>query len=333
MLAGLIFATLMGTTVEIHSELSCPEATIRNELLQVGLDSSMDGMHDRVRLKNGAIDEVILELITPDGEALGSRTFSPPFTCDEVARAIALTVAIWESNVHPEYTPVLAERQREAPVAPVQEIAAPTADRPVLTNVDVRQAAPGASRTNEVPDPFAADFEIGAGASLFESPASGSGDAEGIALGIGIVGIHRPRAWPLGLWLSGNIEENRAMSLLLGSAEWRRTRANLGVLRSVRVGGSPFFIDGRGGIAAARLTAKGVGFATNFTANSFDLGVEGGLRLSMRHKAFVPWIDFSIVRWLSSDELLQSDPDSGRRLPDWLFGLTLGMSLGWKTGG
>lgn len=341
MLTGVIFAALMVTNVEIDTESACPgEAMVRAEFLRLGLDSSPGVVGDRVILTEGRNGEVGLELKGPDGTDLGSRTFSPPFQCDELARAVALAVAIWESDIHPEYTPILVAQEPTVPeisvadtpaaIRPQEIVAKPPSSPP---SVDGRSHLVRKSAASRSRDPVIADSEVGVGASIFQAPTATEFASDGIALGMGVIAIKRPRSWPLGLWLSGNVEENRTTSLSLGSGQWRRTRGTAGVTRSRRMGTSSLVLEGRGGISAAWLSAKGMGFAMNYAASTYDLGLEGGLRVSMRHSALLPWIDFSVVRWLSSHELLESNPQGGRPLPVWLLGLTLGVSLGWSSDG
>ncbi|MDZ4695344.1 MAG: hypothetical protein SGI86_09340 [Deltaproteobacteria bacterium] len=324
----MVLVALLATNVELRSDLECPsEAAVNAELLRFGLATSVGKQGDRVDLTRGEHGEVLLALTGEDGAKLGDRTFEPPFECHELASAIALTVAIWESDLHPEYTPILGSREgtdvdTTAPVetSPPRNVV----EEPRISSVrDERRTR----------DASILDSEVGIGASFFQAPTQPAFASSEFAVGIGVIGIHRPPAWPIGIWLSGNLEQNRTTEVALGKGEWQRTRGTLAMTRSFPLARSHLFLDGRAGLSAARLSASGVGFAINFDASSFDLGVELGVRLSLRRSAFVPWLDLGVVRWLSSSVLRQTDPESGQSLPNWLFGMTLGVSLGWAAGG
>jgi hypothetical protein len=324
MLSGVTLTILMVTNVEIHTGLVCPNPEmVSAELLRIGLDSSMGVSGDRATLSEGPMGSLVLELTDSTGVQLGARTFPRPFECAEVARAIALTVAIWESDVHPEFTPELAARQRPIPTEPARETFVPKEIAP-------KAPLPPVGEAPQLRTPLSHEFEVGFGVSVLQAPTALDLDARGLALGIGVIGIHRPRKWPLGLWLSGNVEEKRTTSLLMGSGEWRRTRATAGVLRSMRTGTSTIAVEGRAGVSVAMLSANGVGFATNYSVNTFDAGMEGALRLELRRVALSPWIDLNVVRWLTSYELLHSNPERGQMLPHWLIGLTVGFSFAWQ---
>ena len=67
-----------------------------------------------------------LSLADPSGLAVGERTLPPARTCDEQTKAVAVTLAVWEAQLHPEISLALDRLQPESPPSPIPTVVAAT---------------------------------------------------------------------------------------------------------------------------------------------------------------------------------------------------------------
>src|SRR5262245_50069217 len=103
-----------------------------------------------------ASDKLHVELRDPEGVVIAERTLDGGASCAELARMVAIVIASWESDVHPEFVRRPTEIVRVRSIAPIPEPPIPTAPA-VVASYDVAAGA-----TVGQADTLAAGASIGA---------------------------------------------------------------------------------------------------------------------------------------------------------------------------
>jgi hypothetical protein len=276
-------SVVLAAVVQVEGNTSCPAPEL--VALRLGGLLAPDAVTDhpdRARLQTEG-DELVVVLERADGELLGTRRLPLQSGCDDLAAAAAVSLATWESDVHPEFAPGLAAR------AVMPALGKGALPPPALA-----------------PVPWVVD----AGASL---GLGGSIDGDGYGGGPAVAGSGTIGAWvtPPAARTSLRVElegqSQRQVSLQDGHASWRRWTVGLGLERSffaVTSGAPPFETAGGGRLRwfalarVAALSVHGQGFAVNRSDNSFDAGVTLGVRtVAWRRGRWSSWLDLSGSAW------------------------------------
>jgi hypothetical protein len=240
-----------------------------------------------------------IELVGPDAAVIAERWIDDSGSCAELAELIAVVVASWESDVHPEFARPHAEPM---PIAPSEKATA----RPL----------PQVPRS-------AAFYEVSAGASL-----SWSGSP---ALAAILAAAWVPRGAGPGLHLSATVDSTRTLDLTPGSASgqatWRRWTGSAEL--DWRLPRGAWALDFHGGLGLGWLVANGVGFSQNHSGYSFSPGGAGGVRFSRREtrRASV-WLELAIAYW-PRKQLLYGQPNAEQQSVQQYQGLaSIGLAFG-----
>jgi hypothetical protein len=112
---GLVLALLLAAAVTVESTAACPTAAAVEAHLPP-LATPADGAPDRARV-SGAPGGLTLTLSRADGSAVVERQLEAQGTCDELAGALALMIAVWHAKQHTEL-PRPGTLQAPAPAPP-----------------------------------------------------------------------------------------------------------------------------------------------------------------------------------------------------------------------
>jgi len=244
--------------------------------------------------------DLVVRLEGPDQGVLGTRRFSRTYSCQELVAAVSVTIAGWQSDVHPSFAPDLAL----PPVVPAQDLSAPPAAPPVETATVVARPAPAPPRWE-----LTSGFAVGIGAAL-EGPA---------AVGEATIGMWlTPPAFRTSLRLELEGQTQRQLVLPGGSASWRRVSGGLGLERPLfSAGGS----DARTALrwfALARvgwLGLQGQGFAVNHADNALDVGGSVGVRKPFLRGRWSFWGELVLSAWPIRHDVVGAGAFDKARLP------------------
>jgi len=266
LLAGLV---LLAQMVSVEGTTPCPEparvAERLAEILPTQTAVAADALPDRARLSAEG-DELIIRLESAAGVLLGTRRLPLTAACEDLAAALAVSLAAWESDVHPQFVATLTARPPELVMVPAQP----------------------APFTRWSPELGAA---LGLGAAL-DAPAL-AGDA---VLSGWLVAPDRSFSWRADL----EGQSRRALVLAEGRAIWRRWSLGLGAEGRLFAARNPSRGRRLSWFALARLAwldLRGEGFLQNHATTAFDPGLTTGLRWL--------W-DSPIERWAVGLELAAS---------------------------
>src|SRR4051812_25393231 len=102
--------------IEIHGSGDCPGAAAVERRLGplLGAEAAA-GTSDVATLRRGADGGLAVSLADGAGNPLGDRRFPRAGSCDDQAETVAVTLAIWEAQIHPE---ISLRLDRLSPAAP-----------------------------------------------------------------------------------------------------------------------------------------------------------------------------------------------------------------------
>jgi len=237
------------------------------------------------------------------GRPLGDRRFPRAGSCENQAETVAVTLAIWEAQIHPE---IALRLDRLSPEA----VPAPAAPEPTV----VRRAPEPAPRA-------AAAFSLGASVAG-DWQSSAWAPAGRVELGLGPAGKRwRARFGVLGV-------ARHTIDVEPGQASWWRAVASLGAeLEVVR---TPHFAAVLGAAALGGVASiSGAGFAVNRTSRSVDAGGELRVRAEWRPGRVRPWVGVSLVGWARKQSLELVGTGAAATLPRLEPLAALGADIAW----
>jgi hypothetical protein len=271
--------------IEVHSPGDCPLAADVERRLAPLLDAAA-GLRDVAIIRHPADGTLLVSLADAAGQPIGERRFPRAGACADQAETVAVTLAIWEAQLHPEITLRL---DRLAP--------ATVADTPVLI------ARPAASP----PRPPMA-LSLGVAAAGDWQPGSWA-PAGRIELGLGRDGGR----WRAQLALLGF--GRHVLDVGPGQAVWWRAAVNLGADAAVLRGQRAALTLG-GGALVGVASISGRGFTVDRTSRSVDAGGEVRLRAARARGLVRPWAGLSLAAWLRRQALdLEGVATAGAALP------------------
>jgi hypothetical protein len=273
---------LVALALEIHATGDCPVAADVER--QVGpLLSDGAAARDVATINPGADGSVSLALADANGQPIGARTLPRARSCDDQAKAIAVTLAVLEAELHPQVSLGL---ERLAP-------------EPQLTAVAVARPAP--------PPAPARELAIGV-AAFFDRQAGGWAPGGRLELAIGSDGS-RWRA-RIGAAAVGPHEVDVAP----GQASWWRAFVQVGADVDVVRARRSSFTMGAGALGGL-VSIAGAGFAVDRSTRSFDLGAEARARVTVRAGRTRLWLGAAIEGWGRRQGLDLNGASTGAALP------------------
>jgi hypothetical protein len=267
-------ATLLWLALQIQGAGGCPTAGEVDAQLGPLLPPGFAAISaDQAALVENTDGTLSLSLVRSDGRVVGSRRLPPAATCSEQAATVAVTVAVWEAQIHPEISLRLDSLRGSPATTP-----------PPMVRRAVEPAAPPA-RT----------LAVGVGLLGSWQPGSVAPGARVDAM-LGTVG----RGWRWRLSVAG-VGEHR-LTLPPGYADWWRLYAALGADYALPLGRRWSVALGAAGVLGMA-DASGTGYSSDRTARSLDLGAEVLLRVELRLGAVRPWIGVALLAWLRKQTL------------------------------
>ncbi len=296
--------------MQVQGAGSCPAPGEVEEklapLLPVGFASSSGDLAAVVEEADGTLS---VSLARSDGKTVARRRLPRAATCGEQAQTVAVALAVWEAQIHPEISlrlDCLAASATPGSPAP------PRAAEDDL----VIQRAPAKA----LPRPL----ELGLGAAAVGAWQPGSlapGGRLDALLG------RASGAWRGRLSLVGLATHSE--SLPPGEARWWRLYFALGADYLLPLGRRWDLALGAAGVLGVA-TVEGVGFTTDRTARTADLGVEAMLRVDLRSGGTRPWLGLALVTWLRQQTVDVTGTGGSLVLPRAEPMLALGTDFYWQ---
>lgn len=241
-----------------------------------------------------------------DARVLGERLLPAEGSCDEQAAAVAVLLAAWLSDVHPEYvgalpdappTPVLASPQPETPPAPPAEPPPPLAAPVVPPARD--NAAPAVPQQSERRAPHRS-IELSAAAGGVLSSAS--------PVPFGTLGLHYlPQSNGLGAALAVTLSTPRREDLSGGSVSYFRWPLVLGPALRASLGST--LLDVTAGPAAAWFHLSGVNFQDPATHDVVVWGGALAARWALPQGRLAPFIEVSGMAFAKARAVVRHGTD------------------------
>jgi hypothetical protein len=280
--------------IEIHVSGNCPAAAEVEQRMAPLLGAGTAARtSDVATIKHAPDGGLSVSLDDRDGRPIGDRRFPRGGTCGDQAERIAVTLAIWEAQIHPEITLRLDRLSPEA-VAPAPTTPADLTTRQLVPPAVVVPAVP---TTLSLGPSIAGDWQSGAWV-----PA---GRAE---LGLGR-GDSRWRARLAAIGVGRHTQD-----VAPGQASWWRAALALGVDHDLARGRRWALVLG-GGVLGGVVSVAGSGYAVNRASRSLDGGAEVRARGEWRPGPVRPWVGVSVVGWLRRQNLDLQGAASASILP------------------
>jgi len=298
MLAAFFGVVAAALPVQVQSA-TCPSGHEVEQALAAMLSSASEAIPpDQAHVLRWG-NRLHIELVGPDAAVIADRWIADSGSCVELAELIAVVIASWESDVHPEFSRPHTEA---IPVA--------------LSEKPTARSLPPAPRS-------AAFYEAAAGASMSWS---GSPALAGV-LTLGWF----PRGAGPGLHLSATVESTRSLDLTpgpaSGQATWRRWAASAEL--DWRLPSGPWALDLHGGLGFAWLDASGVGFFQNRSGYSFSPGGAAGVRFTrLVTRGSFAWLELAANYWPRKQVLYGQPNASQQEIPHYQGLASVGLAFG-----
>lgn len=301
-------ATLSGAALlDVVADSECPDGARVDAILgEILGHPSGERLGERAFVTHSAA-LLVVALEASDGRRLGERALPADGTCEELARAAAVVLAAWLSDVHPELVPRLppaaaAEPPRRSPAhvalapSPVGEVRA------------TGRVEPRANRVTRV--------SAAVGASVLPVSVALAGVVEGAVV---------PESSGLGGALRVGVVASRSVAVGDGQARffrWPLVASAVLCFRSRHVSA-----EVEGGAAVGWLHLEGRSFATNRSADDVTVGPALALRLVATRGRVRPFAEVAGVLWARRARLYSDAAAPSAALPSVDGGLFAGVAL------
>ena len=290
---GFFLAIWLAGPVEVHSATSCPSSEAIAARLSPLLPATGTGTNPadqaEVNISQGDAGSpawLHLRLASADGSLVGQRDLPISDRCDELAETVAVLLASWESNPH-------------AGIPPIE-------DPPAIA----KSTPESASATSGLE----LQLGVGAGAALLNGAAA-SGRLE---MGLGSLQSH----WQGRIGFAG--QTARQTALAPGQVSWRHSMAMVSLVW--RTLNPNWLVSADIGPLLGFATLSGQDFAVNQQQNSFEFGLEAGLRAGRRWRRFTLWVDLRGESWRQRQRAVVTGT-APLALDPWDLAATLGLSV------
>jgi hypothetical protein len=292
-----MFATatfvLASLGLQIRGTTDCP----RLEDVRARL-SEMVTLSDELRVEERAVVErressLRVALESADGRVIGERTLAAEASCEELAQVVAVVLAAWLGDAHPELVARLPQPSsassgdQTTPDAAARVLPAPSkAPRkertPGTIGVEPRPVSESLPRERRR---LVSTAALGASVGRFGSVPSGQVGLAWLAPGFGF-------GWALSVGISG--ERERALGD--GLVRWSRWPLTTGPV--LRVASERAALELQAGPAVAWLRLAGTNFPYAASHQDVTYGGFAAVRLSWRATTLEPFIGVSPQLWL-----------------------------------
>ena len=285
--------------LNVHTSGDCPTARdVERELGPLlGEEAAARDVATIAAAANGGLS---LSLTDAAGQPIGERTLPRARTCREQAKAVAVTLAVWEAELHPEIDLGLDRLASPEPT-------------PVVAAL-VPAAIPASTR----------ELTMGLGAVADRQSSSWASGAR-LELGLG----RADARWRLKV--AAVAVGRHALDLPPGRATWWRSFVQLGVDVDALRGRGWAGVLGTG-LLGGLLFNEGTGFAVDRATRSIDAGGEARARLEARlgrNHQVRPWLGAQVAVWVRRQTLDIQGTTTSVALPRLEPMATMGMDFAW----
>jgi hypothetical protein len=300
--------------LDIVSDSSCPAPPLVGALLREILGLSSGEHVDEVAHLVREEGLVLVTLRGKDARVLGERRLPGDGSCDELARAVAVVLASWLSDVHPEFVPTVpTPPPLDTPptaLTPTDGAEAPRAEAPpssgsvtssgrVVPRGALRWRVEGALGLGFHPTPLA--FVGGAGVALL------------------------PETSGLGATLRASVSTWRAIDVDGGRALYRRWPLEAGAV--LRFAGASVAGELEGGAALGWLALSGRSFGLNRDAGGATFGPFVTARALGSRGTLQPLVELSSVYWARVTRVYGDPARPSTALPNLELSLSVGVAV------
>jgi hypothetical protein len=303
---GWFFPVILGVpAVSVEGSGDCPSpAAVSVELSAIMTVPDVESGADRVVVSSTG-DEVSVGLFSAGGAVLGERRVSAEGSCEEKARAVAVILAAWLTDVHPEFRTALPEVAppvvHEPAPAPPPELPAPSEPR---TLAQPAPAPAPAARPTERPTPRGFSYAAAAGIAL---SAAGATPAFELSARFAPAGA--------GLGMLGFALAALPVESELGSGSVSSFRWPFGLGPLLRLAPQGAFVDLAIGPSVGWLHLDGDGFRTNDVADDLVFGGFLGVSVGGTKGFLRPHAAVGLLVWPGTSTAVASVPDAELDLP------------------
>ena len=272
--------------LELRGAGTCPSAAeVERRLAPLLAPGFQAHSADVATLEPTADGAVTVLLDGPDGGAIAHKRLPRAVTCGDQAETVAVTLAIWQAQLHPEITLRLDRLPPAAAAAPLPAAAVQ------VTPPDesaVQRATPATERSR-------AAFSIGAGIGGDWQPGSVAPGGRVEVTAGAVDSRWRARAAIVSVGA-------HTLPVEPGEASWWRVYGALGADVTAARAGRLALVLGVAGVLGAT-SISGSGFTINHQTRSVDLGGELLARGEWRAGRLRPWLGLTLVGWARRQQL------------------------------
>jgi hypothetical protein len=248
------------------------------------------GLHDNAAFEERATLEreggsLRVTLRGQDERVLGDRLLAADGSCSELAGAVAVVLAAWLSDFHPEFVGSLPEGA--APALPPPE--------PIVKARDVTDQAPKRATRPATGRAFALSAALGADVS---SKSAAPFASLGARLG--------PARAGFGGAATASFVAARTLELSAGSVRYFRWPLSLGPTLRVPIAAAT--LELHVGATVSWLHVEGVGFATSATHDALRGGAFASTRVSFGAERLLPFAELSGLFFGSTEAFVERGP-------------------------
>ncbi|HTQ02731.1 MAG TPA: hypothetical protein VMI54_02700 [Polyangiaceae bacterium] len=307
--------------LDLAADAPCPDAGAVGDALReiLGLGAT-ERLREVARLAH-TDTTLVVSLRDADGRALGERALPLEGSCDELARAAAVVLATWLSDVHPEFVPHLAQRANAATATNAPS--APSADPAHAPN------APHGARTEPAPS----GLVLSRGALRPENDWRLRGAA---AVGVSVLPVpvafagtlavaFEPERGGIGATLRAGAESSRESAVPGGKVRYFRWPLEAGALVRLPARSVAFELDA--GAALGWLHVAGRTFSPNRSANDVTFGGFAGARVLAARGRVQPFVELGGTFWIPSSRVYAEATQPSVVLPHAEMTLSLGATV------
>lgn len=293
MFLALLHPILLGAALQVQGGASCPEPAQVSADLQKILDISSEyapNLHADLN-RDGAWLE--LTLTDADGTSLGERRFDANEDCAVLSHTVAVVLATWLSDEHPEYLVALPENDASTKAAPAP-IPAPTVQAAPVPPSLAPPAPPVPTRSRSTPSrgtgPALGRYRLVPSVALAAS-ASGGGFAPGAWLGVALDSNRQGLGVDLGVaWLG-----DREQSLAQHQVRWSRWPMLVGPFLRMTTNAGRFDLGAGASFGFLRLSGRD--FTPNTASTHATFGSYAALRFLPSAGTWQPFFTAAPMLW------------------------------------
>ncbi|HVZ73378.1 MAG TPA: hypothetical protein VHJ20_13450 [Polyangia bacterium] len=271
---------LFVVALEIRTTGTCPAAAdVERQLGPLLADGA--SARDVATIEPRADGAVSLAIADADGQPIGARTLPRARSCDDQAKAVAVTLAVLEAELHPRVSLGL-DRLAPEPAPPTIAVVRPT------------------------PPP---ENELALGAVALVDRAAGTWAPGGrLELSFG----HSGSRWRARV--AAGAVARHDLDVQPGQASWWRGVVQLGadvdVARARR-----WSVALGAGVLGGLVSVEGIGYSVDRSARSFDVGGEARARFCTRAGRTQLWLGAAVEGWARRQLLDLNGSTTGAALP------------------